>query len=124
MDLQAAATHLAIAVESLSCVELFSHLSCELYSVVCLWRGRRALCISCVLGQQVVPETLCTPVVTETLNQGCAQTFGGAIALTWKKGTMSTHTHTLTVYLLPYYLFVWTISSNITVTQIKVLLLL
>ena len=51
MDLQATATHLAIAVESLSCVELF----------------RRALCISCVLSQQVVPETLCTPVVTETL---------------------------------------------------------
>ena len=35
MDLQATATHLAIAVESLSCVELFRHLSYD-YSPVAL----------------------------------------------------------------------------------------
>ena len=64
ISLQAIATHLPSTVESLSHVELSRHLHCKLDSVV--WsRGRKALCISCVHGQQVVFETRQTPVVTQ-----------------------------------------------------------
>ena len=64
--LQAVATHWTITAESLSHVKLSRFLCCKFSSVVFfLWGGGGALCISCVLGQQVVFETQCTPVVTQ-----------------------------------------------------------
>ena len=57
ISLQAAATHLAIAVESLSHAELSKRRSCKQYSL-----------ISCALSQQVIFETRRTPVVTQYID--------------------------------------------------------
>ena len=55
IGLLAVATHLAIAVESSSHVELSRHLCCKLSSMVCLWRGVGWL--EGFLHQQVVFQT-------------------------------------------------------------------
>ena len=72
-DLQAAASDLATAVESLS------QSSCSLLqTILCglpLARSRTPLCISCVLGQRVVFEPRRTPVVTQFTSTETASNF-------------------------------------------------
>ncbi len=49
-----------------------------------LARGRRALCISCMLGQQVVFETRHTPVVTQFTSTVNANNFGLVKRTIWQ----------------------------------------
>ena len=73
INLQPLVTHLTIAVESLLLVRMSRCLCCKLSIAVDLYAIRsEALCLHCLLGQQVVFETPCIPVISQTPKAGCS----------------------------------------------------